>query len=218
MVLILACLGILPVLLEVIPTVAIYPILLYIGMLIGSQAFQETPKSHSPAIILSLIPHMAHWGATIIGGALAGAAGIFIGDLKGEALTKVLAGMKGEGVLFEGLHVLGGGSILGGLIFGSVAVFIIERKFHKAAYFAVAGAVLTFFGMMHGDHIGIAHGLSLTVAVSYLMAAGVLYACSYLPASAPAPAHDEHAAAEEHYETAPEGAAHILEADMATTK
>ena len=39
------------------------PILLYIGMLIGAQAFQTTPKAHAPAIILALTPHIAAWGA-----------------------------------------------------------------------------------------------------------------------------------------------------------
>ena len=34
------------------PVVAISPILLYIGMLIGAQAFQTTPQSHAPAIAL----------------------------------------------------------------------------------------------------------------------------------------------------------------------
>jgi AGZA family xanthine/uracil permease-like MFS transporter len=57
-----------------VPVVAISPILLYIGMLIGSQAFQETPKSHAPAIVLALTPHVAAWGRTQIDNAL-GAAG-----------------------------------------------------------------------------------------------------------------------------------------------
>lgn len=64
-VIILCWLGLISVMLALIPTIAILPILLYIGMLIGSQAFQETPKSHAPAIILGLTPHMAHmahWG------------------------------------------------------------------------------------------------------------------------------------------------------------
>src|SRR6185295_726614 len=65
--------GTISLMLAVIPVVAILPILLYIGMLIGSQAFQETPKSHAPAIILSLVPHLASWGITMINGALAAA-------------------------------------------------------------------------------------------------------------------------------------------------
>jgi AGZA family xanthine/uracil permease-like MFS transporter len=56
-----------------IPVVAISPILLYIGMLIGAQAFQETPKSHAPAIILALTPHLAAWGKLQIDNSLAAA-------------------------------------------------------------------------------------------------------------------------------------------------
>src|SRR3954462_11563957 len=50
--------GTISVMLALIPTVAILPILLYIGMLIGSQAFQETPMRHAPAIILALVPSL----------------------------------------------------------------------------------------------------------------------------------------------------------------
>ena len=42
------------VLLALVPVVAISPILLYIGMLIGAQAFQTTPVKHAPAIVLAL--------------------------------------------------------------------------------------------------------------------------------------------------------------------
>ncbi len=44
MVIVLAWFGIISVMLSLVPVVAISPILLYIGMLIGAQAFQETPK------------------------------------------------------------------------------------------------------------------------------------------------------------------------------
>ncbi len=42
--------------------VAVYPILLFIAMIIGSQAFRETPHTHAPAIVLGILPHIAHWG------------------------------------------------------------------------------------------------------------------------------------------------------------
>jgi hypothetical protein len=48
-VIILAWFGIISVMSALIPVIAISPILLYIGMLIGAQAFQETPKAHAPA-------------------------------------------------------------------------------------------------------------------------------------------------------------------------
>src|SRR6476619_3067914 len=69
-VIVLSSLGIISVIASVVPLVAISPILLYIGMLMGAQAFQETPKLHAPAIVLSLVPHLAAWCKTLIDGAL----------------------------------------------------------------------------------------------------------------------------------------------------
>src|ERR1700751_5635539 len=63
--------GTISVMSAIIPSVAILPILLYIGMLIGSQAFQETPKRHAPAIILAMVPSIANWGLNMINNALA---------------------------------------------------------------------------------------------------------------------------------------------------
>src|SRR6187200_2716919 len=73
-VLFLSWFGIIGVLVSAIPVVAISPILLYIGMLIGAQAFQETPARHAPAIVLALAPHVAAWGKVQIDSSL-GAAG-----------------------------------------------------------------------------------------------------------------------------------------------
>ena len=61
MVIVLSWFGIISVLLALVPVVAISPILLYIGMLIGAQAFQTTPVRHAPAIVLALTPHLAAW-------------------------------------------------------------------------------------------------------------------------------------------------------------
>jgi len=163
------------VMLALIPSVAILPILLYIGMLIGSQAFQETPRRHAPAIILALIPHLANWSLSLINNALA-AAGTTVAALSHEQLGDLIGKMREQGVLYDGLQVLGGGSILGGLVLGAIAVFIIERDFMKAAGFALAGSAMTFFGFMHGEQIGIAQ--SPTVAVSYLIVSGILVACA----------------------------------------
>ena len=64
MVIVLAWFGVIALMMALIPVVAISPILLYIGMLIGAQAFQETPKRHAPAIVLALVPQIAAWGKT----------------------------------------------------------------------------------------------------------------------------------------------------------
>ena len=170
MVLVLAWLGILSLLLDVIPVVAISPILLYIGMLIGAQAFQTTPSSHAPAIVFALTPHLAAWAKVLIDGAL-GAAGTNAAEVGFDKMANM-------GVLYEGLSIMGNGAILSGLILGAIAVFVIERKFVYASGFALAGAVLTYFGFMHGPAVGIGeNGLGVTpsVALSYAVVAGFLW-------------------------------------------
>lgn len=168
MVLLLSWLGIIALIASLIPVVAISPILLYIGMLIGAQAFQETPKSHAPAIMLAFMPHVAAWGKLQIDNALS-VAGTSAATLGMDKLGQV-------GVLYHGLEVLGGGAILGGLMLGAIAALVIDRTLDKAALFALAGAVFTFFGLMHGEAIGIAQ--SLPVASSYLVVAAMLWLAS----------------------------------------
>jgi AGZA family xanthine/uracil permease-like MFS transporter len=182
MVMLLSWFGIISLMSSLIPIVAISPILLYIGMLIGAQAFQETPRSHAPAIVLALAPHVAAWGKLQIDNAL-GAAGTNAHAVGMDKLGQV-------GVLYEGLATLGGGAILGGVILGALASLVIDRQLMKAAGFALAGSALTFFGLMHGEAIGI--GQSPVVALSYLSVAAVLVACAkYAAIEAKPPEHEE---------------------------
>jgi AGZA family xanthine/uracil permease-like MFS transporter len=168
-VLVLTWFGIIAVISALIPVVAILPILLYIGMLIGSQAFQESPQRHAPAIVLALLPQIAEWGKTQIDNAL-GAAGT-------NAATVGIAKMGQVGVLYDGLATLGGGATLAGIVLGAITVFIIDRAFGRAAMFALAGSILTFFGFIHGPE-GIGLAQSPTVAIAYLAVAAILFACS----------------------------------------
>ena len=57
-------------------------------------------------------------------------------------------------------------------------MFVIERDFLKASAFALAGAVMTYFGFMHGEAVGIGGGLGVTpgVALAYVVMAAGLFA------------------------------------------
>jgi AGZA family xanthine/uracil permease-like MFS transporter len=177
-VLLLAWFGIISLLSALIPLVAISPILLYIGMLIGAQSFQTTPARHAPAIVLALTPHLAGWAKNQIDGAL-GAAGT-------SAHAVGLDKLGQSGVLYHGLEVMGGGAILTGLILGAIGVCVIEREFAKASAFALAGAVMTFFGFMHGESVGIA--VTPSVAAAYAVVAAFLFLCSRTAPSFAGPA------------------------------
>ncbi len=184
MVVVLSWFGIISVMLALVPVVAISPILLYIGMLIGAQAFQTTPMKHAPAVVVALTPHLAAWaklqvdtmlGATVMAAQTVGG---LAGDKVGEVKAAALASLPQQGVLYHGLEVMGGGSIIAGLILGAIAVFIIERDFVKAAAFSLAGAVLTYFGFMHGEAVGVGGGFGVTpsVALAYLVIAAGFFA------------------------------------------
>ncbi len=178
-VLLLTWFGIIAVLSALIPVIAILPILLYIGMLIGSQAFQETPHRHAPAVVLALLPQIAAWGKTQIDNAL-GAAGT-------TASAVGLGKLASVGVLYGGLETLGGGATLAGIILGAITVFIIDREFDKAAAFALAGTGLTLFGFIHNEQLGF--GRSPEVAVGYLGVAATLFLCSRYATFSPMLAH-----------------------------
>jgi AGZA family xanthine/uracil permease-like MFS transporter len=198
MVVLLSWFGIISVLLALVPVVAISPILLYIGMLIGAQAFQTTPVKHAPAIVLALTPHLAAWaklqidtmlGATLSAAEAAGVAADKLGAIKIAAI----ASLPQQGVVYHGLEVMGGGSILAGLVLGAIGVFIIEQQFTRAAAFALAGAVMTYFGFMHGEAVGIGGGLGVTpgVALAYAVVAAGLFAADKFAATSLTVGHPE---------------------------
>ena len=200
MVVLLSWFGIISVMLALVPVVAISPILLYIGMLIGAQAFQTTPIKHAPAIVVALTPHLAAWAklqvdtmmvATV---SAAQAVGGLAPDKAGAVKAAAVASLPQQGVLYHGLEVMGGGSIIAGLILGAIGVFIIERDFVKASAFSLAGAVLTYFGFMHGEAVGVGGGLGVTpgVALAYAVVAAGFFAVGKYGSSAASyvPSHD----------------------------
>ena len=152
-------LGLTALLLAVVPLVAILPILLYIGLVIGAQAFQATPKNHAPAVVLAIIPNVAAWGHLQVDSAL-NAAGT-------SAATVGLGALGGSGLVYRGMELLGGGAVLAGLVLGALAAFIIDRNFKAATIWAFAGAVLAFFGFIHGSQLGWA--VSPDVALGYVL-------------------------------------------------
>jgi AGZA family xanthine/uracil permease-like MFS transporter len=185
MVIILSWFGIISLMTALIPVVAISPILLYIGMLIGSQAFQETPRRHAPAVVMALVPSIAAWGKLQIDNSLGAISNIHL------VTPEMIAKLQQVGIMYHGLSILGGGSILAGVILGATTTFIIDRNFSKASGFAAAGGLLTFLGLMHGEEVGAFENPAVVVA--YLVVSAVLFACSRFAVVAPVPATEHQA-------------------------
>ena len=170
---ILCFVGLFGVLDALLPVPAIVPILLYIGLLIGAQAFQAVPRLHAVAVVAALLPNLAEWGRGLIDNAL-NAAGTSAAEVGMEALN-------GAGVVYEGLKTLGEGAVLVGLLLGTMVTFVLEKKFRYAALAALVGAALSFVGLIHAPEVGWAE--SPQVALGYLLFALVCGVYSLLPGS-----------------------------------
>jgi AGZA family xanthine/uracil permease-like MFS transporter len=180
------------------PAPAIVPILLYIGLLIGAQAFQATPRAHAPAVVAALIPNIAAWATGQMDNALAaaGTSAAQVGD----------AALEGAGVVYHGLLVLGQGAILAGLVLGAIVAFIIDKRFVQAAIFAGAGAVLSFIGLIHGEKVE--WNANGPVALAYVFVAVIcgFFALGRYPVREPDELVEPVAAAEGTADLAPEPA------------
>lgn len=168
---VLCFLGLFGLLSTVLPLPAIVPILLYIGLLIGAQAFQSTPRLHAAAVVAAIIPNLAAWGAGLIDNALA-AAGTTAAEVGDEALSSA-------GLVYTGLHILGQGATLAGIVFGAIVVFILEKQLIKSGVAAGIGAALSWIGLLHAERVEWA--ASPQVALGYLLLAAVLVGIGMLP-------------------------------------
>jgi adenine/guanine/hypoxanthine permease len=163
-------LGLFSLLGALLPLPAIVPILLYIGLLIGAQAFQETPKRHAVAVVFALIPNIASWAGGLMDNALA-AAGTSAAKVGEEALTNA-------GLVYEGTKLLGGGAILAGLVLGAIVAFIIDKEFVSAAVYCFIGAVLGFIGLIHAEQVG--WDVGGQIALGYAFAGVILLGFAFV--------------------------------------
>ena len=125
--------GLFPLLASLLPIPAIVPVLLFIGLVIGSQAFVAVPKAHYAAVVLAAIPSLAAWA---LGHGPRRAAGRGHERARRSASTR----WPTAACSTAGWPTLGAGSVLVGMVLGTIAVFVIDRRFvHAAAACAVGG-------------------------------------------------------------------------------
>jgi AGZA family xanthine/uracil permease-like MFS transporter len=151
------------------PLPAIVPILLYIGLLIGAQAFQEVPKAHAVAVVFAVIPNIAAWASGLMTNAVlaAGSTPAQVGE----------EGFANNGLVYHGTALLGGGAILAGMVLGAIVAFVIDKRFFAAAIYCFIGAALGFIGLIHAEHVGWSVGGQ--IALGYAFAGLILLAFGF---------------------------------------
>jgi len=155
--------------LNFIPLEAGIGILLYIGIIITAQAFQETPKEHALAVALGLFPALAAWGLLMVETGLR-AAGKSLYDVGLPAFAQSLA--------IHGMISLERGFIFSSMILASIGVFLIERQFFRAAWWSLAAALFSAVGIIHAYELtpgGVVSRFGLLAAPEFVMSYLLLF-------------------------------------------
>jgi AGZA family xanthine/uracil permease-like MFS transporter len=174
--------GLFPLLDSILPVPAIVPVLLYIGLVIGSQAFRSVPRAHYAAVVLAIVPNAAAWASGLIDNTLATAQGAFAAlNLQGQTLDVTDAALAGNGVIHLGLTKLGEGAVLAGLLLGAIAAFMIDRRFYWAAGYSVLAGILASVGLIHGAEVSLDfEAEQMKIALGYFFVAVVCFAFAYM--------------------------------------
>ncbi|HUO10151.1 MAG TPA: NCS2 family permease [Phycisphaerae bacterium] len=128
--------------LHIIPIDVTLGILLWIGIIITAQAFQEVPKSHALAVAVGLIPALAAWALYLME-STARASG---GNLYAPA---TLSALTADDLYIHGILTLSQGYILTSILLAASVVHIIERHFQRAAGWLLLAALFSFVGLIH---------------------------------------------------------------------
>jgi len=146
-----------------IPLEAGIGILLYIGVIMVAQAFQETPKEHAPAVALGLFPALAAWGLLMV------ETGLRAG---GRSLSEVGLDSFAHSLAIHGMISLERGFIFTSTILAAIGVFLIERQYIRAAFWSLAGAFLAAVGIVHAYELtpwGVTTRLGLFAAPEFAL-------------------------------------------------
>ena len=187
-------LGLMSLVSAIVPIEAGMSILLWIGIIIGAQAFETSPSRHSPAIIFGLFPALAGWGVLLVQSTFNFANGKLAEVMQKENLSGYSISMSDvPGDLaflpytLTGLLALSQGFLLSSMIWGAICVYIIDRDFKKASYWCIAASILSFFGLIHGYKLAgnaILNNYSFPSApnfiISYLLLGAFFYIASFL--------------------------------------
>ncbi len=187
-ILILSFTGLLKLVSAVIPLVALLPILVYIGMVMGAQAFSMTPKRHMPAVILAFLPFVGSFivlklNSTMnaVNAALSAAGeniSVAFTEQAGEGVVAVTNGlMSGNGVPFLGWLRLSQGDFISSMLIAAAVIYIIDKRYLRAACFCLITALLSFFGIIHAATFGINSAPEMTIG--YIGMAIILFIMNY---------------------------------------
>ncbi|HXV82095.1 MAG TPA: NCS2 family permease [Candidatus Binatia bacterium] len=155
--------GTIQLVLNFIPLEAGSGILLYIGIIMVAQSFQETPKEHAPAVVLGIVPALAGWAMLMVESGLRAA---------GKSLYLVGIAPFGQSPAMHGVISLQQGFIFTSMILAAIGVALIERRFKTASLWSLAAAFFSAVGLIHAYELtpgGVANRFGLLAAPEFFV-------------------------------------------------
>lgn len=131
--------GAVSLVLRVVPVEVTLGILLWIGLIITAQAFQEVPKQHALAVALGLVPSLASWALVLIDNTL---------HAVGTTLYES-AGKFGNTLYIHGVIALSQGFLITSMVLAAFLVYVIENKFLTAAAWMGLACLFSLTGLIH---------------------------------------------------------------------
>jgi AGZA family xanthine/uracil permease-like MFS transporter len=129
-----------------IPIDAGMAIVLWIGMMIVAQAFDATPRAHTAAVVVGLLPGIGAWGALLAKNGLRAAG---LGGPAGPFTEALVAEFQKNDVWIAGAFALEQGFLFTAMLLSAAVVGVIERRWTVAAAWCLAAAALSATGLMH---------------------------------------------------------------------
>jgi AGZA family xanthine/uracil permease-like MFS transporter len=123
------------------PIAALAPIIVYVGIDIGVQAFHETPRKHAIAVVLAFLPAIAYL------------LNIKLGNpawIAPDAFARLYDSTDAHGFSdLAAITTLGNGFIITAMLWAAALVALMESRTRTAAMILLLAAALTLFGFIH---------------------------------------------------------------------
>jgi AGZA family xanthine/uracil permease-like MFS transporter len=166
-----AIFGFIDFLYNLIPTAAVAPMLVFVGLVITAQAFGASPVKHSLAVAVAIIPHMSNILSTKIRSA------VMVANAEMNVASPEFAQKAAEqGIAWIGQSALSQGAIITGLLWGAILANLVDLDFKKAVAFSGTAAFLSLIGIIHAPNLGLHFS---TIFWGYVMMT-VLFAAAWL--------------------------------------
>lgn len=159
------------------PPYAISPIILFVGLAINQDTFSVCPARHVPAAIAGLIPAVAD----------------YVNSFWPHGATDRFGNVA---AFPPNIAAIGYGALLVSLLWTSMMIFVIDRRFKSAALWAFIGAILSSVGLIHQEKMDLgfenfsgapgAFGVSAhSFLIGYLSACALFAFMAWLQAKRP---------------------------------